>query len=100
VHSAGGVDALFSEASVHGFQARGLRPRPGKTPRDNGAAFIPDGARRLASVILYAASGQGPRRRMFCGLQRTPIRTVTVELQPQRLHGPQVYSPSCPFVLE
>ena len=51
VRGAGGVDALLSEASARGFRARGLRPRPGMTPRDNGAAFIPDGARRLASAI-------------------------------------------------
>src|SRR6516164_11786723 len=40
-----------------------------KTPRNNGAAFIPDGE-------------------------------VAIELHAQTLHGPQVYSGSCPFVLE
>jgi hypothetical protein len=75
VHGTGGVDALFSEANAHGSRARGLRPHPGKPPRDNEAAFVPNGARRLASAACVPnwPRARGVDLKFSADCKRAPI---------------------------
>jgi hypothetical protein len=70
------------------------------TLRDNnGAALIPDGARRLASAILCADFGngvRGPDVECSVDCKKNPDSDVAVELHPQPPHGPQAYSDLVP----